>query len=101
MKRVTINALVDIGCLLTFIPSLITGLVLYLVLPSGGGRGSSWVTYSGITRLDWVNLHNYTSLAFATLLIIHMLLHWRFFRNIRKTLGKNAKEPCVMTEVPL
>jgi len=101
IKRVTINALVDIGCLLTFIPSLITGLVLYLVLPSGGGRGSSWVTYSGITRLDWVNLRNYTSLAFATLLIIHMLLHWRFFRNIRKTLGKNAKEPCVMTEVPL
>ena len=65
------------------------------------GGGASWVTYSGITRLDWVNLHNYTSLAFATLLIIHMLLHWRFFRNIRKTLGKNAKEPCVMTEVPL
>ena len=30
MKRVTINALVDIGCLVTFIPSLITGLVLYL-----------------------------------------------------------------------
>jgi hypothetical protein len=38
MKRVTINALVDTGCLLTFIPSLITGLVLFLVLPSGGGR---------------------------------------------------------------
>ncbi len=28
MKRVTINALVDIGCLITFILSLITGLVL-------------------------------------------------------------------------
>ena len=28
---------VDIGCLITFIPSLISGLVLYFVLPSGGG----------------------------------------------------------------
>ena len=37
MKRITINALVDIGCLITFIPSLISGLVLYFVLPSGGG----------------------------------------------------------------
>ena len=39
MKRITINALVDIGCLITFIPSLISGLVLYFVLPSGGGTG--------------------------------------------------------------
>ena len=33
MKRITVNALVDIGCLITFIPSLVSGLVLYLVLP--------------------------------------------------------------------
>ncbi len=39
MKRITINALIDIGCLITFIPSLVSGLVLYLVLPEGGGRG--------------------------------------------------------------
>ena len=47
MKRITINALVDIGCLITFIPSLVSGLVLYLVLPSGGGQGSGWATVSG------------------------------------------------------
>lgn len=35
MKRRTVNALVDIGCLITFVPSLITGLVLYLFLPEG------------------------------------------------------------------
>jgi len=50
MKRITINALVDIGCLITFIPSLISGLVLYLVLPEGGGRGSGWATYLSIPR---------------------------------------------------
>ncbi len=38
MKRITINTIVDIGCLITFIPSLITGLVLYLGLPSGERR---------------------------------------------------------------
>jgi hypothetical protein len=42
MKRITINALVDIGYLNTFIPSLISGLVLYLVFPEGGGWGSGW-----------------------------------------------------------
>lgn len=93
MKRVTINALVDIGCLITFIPSLISGLVLFLFLPSGVGRGGNWASYLGLARDQWVTMHNYWSLAFAALLIIHMLLHWKFFRNIGKKIRADAKEP--------
>ena len=92
MKRVTLNALVDIGGLITFILSLITGLVLYFFLPSGGGRGGSWVTWMGITRHDWVLIHDITSFVFAALLIIHLLLHVRFFKNIRMALKADAKE---------
>ncbi|MGB9175744.1 MAG: DUF4405 domain-containing protein [Methanoregula sp.] len=65
MNRVTINALVDIGCLITFIPSLISGLVLFFFLPSGGGRGGSGATCLGIARDPWVTMHNYPSLAFT------------------------------------
>ncbi|MDD1718956.1 MAG: hypothetical protein LUQ25_02750 [Methanoregulaceae archaeon] len=38
MKRVQVNALIDIFSLVTFIPSLISGLVIYFILPSGPGR---------------------------------------------------------------
>jgi hypothetical protein len=93
MKRVTINALIDISCLVIFIPSLISGLVLYLVLPEGGGRGSGGATYLGIARNQWVTMHNYTSLVFAALLIIHLLLHWKFFRHIGKSFKADVKEP--------
>jgi len=93
MKRVTTNALVDIGCLITFIPSLISGLVLFFVLPSGSGRGGGFATYLSIARDNWLNMHNYWSLAFAALLIIHLMLHWKFFRHIKKALGTNATEP--------
>jgi hypothetical protein len=92
MKRITINALVDIGCLITFIPSLVSGLVLYLFLPEGGGRGSGWATYAGIARNQWVTMHNNSSLIFAALLIIHLLLHWNFFRNINRCLIPKGKE---------
>lgn len=92
MKRVTINALIDIGCLITFIPSLITGLILYFFLPSGEGRGGSWVTWMGISRHDWILYHDIASFAFAALLIIHLLLHARFFRNIGKALNPDVKE---------
>ncbi len=41
MKRITINALVDIGCLITFVPSLVSGLVLYLsFLPVADGAAA-------------------------------------------------------------
>jgi hypothetical protein len=92
MKRVTINALVDIGCLVTFIPSLVSGLVLYLVLPEGAGRGGSWALYLGIARNQWVTMHNYSSLVFAALLIIHVLLHWKFFRHIGRNLKADEKK---------
>jgi Domain of unknown function (DUF4405) len=98
MKRITMNALVDIGCLITFIPSLVSGLVLFLILPSGGGRGSGWATYLGIPRNQWVAIHNYTSLIFAALLIIHLILHWMFFRNIRKCFISGGKQESVPSE---
>ncbi|MDV4343951.1 DUF4405 domain-containing protein [Methanoculleus sp. YWC-01] len=84
MKQIAINALVDIGCLITFIPSVISGLVLYLVLPSGGGRGSGWELFLDIPRSQWVVMHDNSSLVFAALIIIHLLLHWKFFRHINR-----------------
>lgn len=92
MKRATMNALVDIGCLITFIPSLVSGLVLYLVLPEGGGRGSGWALYLGIPRNQWVSMHNNTSLVFAALLILHLLLHANFFRHIGRHVTAAGKE---------
>ena len=91
MKRITINALVDIGCLIMFIPSLVSGLVLYFVFPEGGGRGSGWLTYLGIAKNQWVTMHNNTSLIFTALLIIHLLLHWKFFRHINRALNPKGK----------
>jgi hypothetical protein len=93
MRRITINALVDIGCLITFIPSLVSGLVLFLVFPEGGGRGSGWILFLGIAKNQWLNMHNYTSLVFAALLIIHLILHWMFFKNIGRNLKRGGKEP--------
>jgi hypothetical protein len=94
MRKITTNAIVDICCLFTFIPSLVSGLVLYLVLPSGGGRGVGKGAYLGLVRDQWLNMHNYTSLVFATLLIIHLILHWMYFQNIRKCFIAKQKTDC-------
>lgn len=46
----------------------------------------------GIARDQWLDMHNYWSLAFAALLILHLLLHGMYFRNIRKCLKQGSKE---------
>jgi hypothetical protein len=50
MKRITISAIIDIDCLITFIMSFVTGLILYLLLSSWVRRGNRWVTYLDIPR---------------------------------------------------
>jgi ABC-type uncharacterized transport system permease subunit len=90
MKRPTIDALVGTGCLHTFIPSLVSGFAIYLVLPSGGDRRNSGETIFGIDRLDRVNIHNSTSLLFAAVLIIHLLLYGTFFRHVENAPGESA-----------
>ncbi|RPI37890.1 MAG: DUF4405 domain-containing protein [Methanoregulaceae archaeon] len=92
MRRITINAVIDIGCLITFVPSLVSGLVLFFVLPSGGGRGGSHAVYLGLFRDQWLNMHNYWSFAFSALIIIHLILHWMYFWNIRKCFSPGKKE---------
>ncbi|MEI8331701.1 MAG: hypothetical protein WCF90_08680 [Methanomicrobiales archaeon] len=55
MKRITQKTIVDIGCLIAIIPSLVTGFVLYVFLPEGNGEPAS---YLGIIRTQWIALHN-------------------------------------------
>lgn len=91
MKRIALNAVVDIGCLITFIPSAISGLVLYFALPAGG-RGSGWIEFLGIPRNQWVAMHNNSSLLFVVLLTLHLLLHWKFFWHLPQYLQSKAGE---------
>ncbi|PWR74898.1 DUF4405 domain-containing protein [Methanospirillum stamsii] len=71
-------------------PSLISGIVLYFFLPSGGGRGG-YRTFLDISRDQWVHMHDFSSFIFAGLIIIHLVLHWKYFRNINRTLVPRKK----------
>jgi hypothetical protein len=90
MKKALVNALVDLAAMVSFIPSLVSGIVLFLVPEGGGYRGGtgSGATqiYLGLTRWDWRFIHDYTSLILAVLIFAHLLLHLSHFRNIRRIL---------------
>ncbi len=99
MRKAAVNAVVDIVALIMFILSLVSGVILHVFLPSGGGgfRGGTGVittnVFLGIARNDWVDLHTYTSFIFTALVIVHLLLHWRYMKSVGRILRRAKTEP--------
>ena len=101
MRLVTVNATVDLLALIAFIPTFFTGAVLLWVLPSGnggflgrGGFSSGANVFLGVNRQIWVNVHDVWSMLFTLLLVLHLVLHWRYFRNIDRCFRAKNKEKC-------
>ena len=76
------KVLVDIGMMITMLASLVTGVVVWLVLPHGKGAGRS--VFLGLTRLTWSDVHTYSSFVFALMLIVHLALNWRLFWSMAR-----------------
>jgi len=66
----------DISIFIAFIITAITGVLLWLVIPSGPGSG--WIIFAGLTRQEWVNLHNWVGLTMLLGVGLHLVLHWRW-----------------------
>ena len=91
MRKVTINAIVDIIMLIAFIPTFISGVVLYGFLPEGG-RFSGQAVFMGLPRYIWITMHDRWGIIFSIVVILHLLLHWKFFRVLPACFRKSKKE---------
>lgn len=58
-----------------------TGLLLAYRLPPGS-RGGHGLSALGMSRHEWGGLHQWISVAFLVLVLVHMALHWRWFWQI-------------------
>ncbi len=60
----------------------LSGLIAWLVLPSGGYQGGRNPFYGAtlltLTRHDWKDLHLWAGLAMIVILVIHLALHWQW-----------------------
>jgi hypothetical protein len=92
MKRAIINALIDSAALVTLIPVFISSIATFWILPSGGNGfrgGSSILTQSiflGLTRSEWRDIHYVSGSIFFILIAAHLVLHWKYFRNMGRIL---------------
>ena len=85
MRAGTANAVVDTALLVVFVPTLLSSLVLFFVLPSGGGRGGA--TFLSVPRWSWETMHDYMGLLFIAVMVLHLVLHYRYLRHLNRHLA--------------
>ncbi len=57
------------------------GFLLAYRLPPGS-RGGHGLSALGMSRHEWGDVHQWVSIAFLILVLVHMALHWRWFWQI-------------------
>jgi hypothetical protein len=67
----------------------VSGFLMWLVIPHGagyrGGRGLELVDNTFIWSRDtWIDLHDWTAVALLVMLIIHLILHWKWIVYMTK-----------------
>jgi hypothetical protein len=94
MKKFVTNYVLFIIMFLLGLTQAVSGFLLWLVIP-GGHRGFG-IGRSGqladITilwsRYTWIELHDWTAVALVVVVIIHIILHWKWIVDmIKKFLG--------------
>jgi len=66
----------------------ISGLVLWLALPSGGGlgqHGGGGEVYWSISRDTWVGWHDWVGVAMAVVVVVHIIIHWKWIVRMART----------------
>ena len=97
MRLNTFNFWVDLASFVAFLCLLVTGLVIYYVLPPCGectGAGCAAEEASslwGLGRHDYGRIHFFFALATVTLVVVHVCLHWTWAcRTFCRLVGLNT-----------
>ena len=96
MKRTTFNFIVDFLSFISLLGLIFTGMVIGFILPPGtGGRGQLLHDGRGredikelwaMTRHEWGDIHFYLAVLFVSLMIVHIVLHWKWIKHYFKSL---------------
>ena len=91
MRKATRNYLLALIMFLLALFQAVSGFVLWLVLPRGdggfmGGRGTGIGEEAAFLwdRHTWIYIHEWVAVSLLVLLVIHLILHWKWIVYITK-----------------
>ena len=65
----------------------VSGFVLWFALPSGGGRGRLALSYWGLTRHTWIDIHDWVAIALVIIVAIHLIIHWKWVLRMTRNIA--------------
>ena len=89
------NAIVNITILIFFFVATFSGIIIWLILPesiisfqteSSKEVGKTSAILLDLSRHNWINIHIISSLIFVILVVLHDVLHWKWFKSLPKIL---------------
>jgi len=85
-KRKMFNwrAFVSVLTALSFIGMAFTGVILFVVPPGRIANWSGW-TLLGLTKHQWIGLHDWFSIIFVVASVFHVYLNWKLFVSYFKS----------------
>ncbi|MGD2246187.1 MAG: DUF4405 domain-containing protein [Candidatus Aminicenantes bacterium] len=90
MKKIDWQYLVDTLLFLCIVGIIFIGFLMGFFLPKGPSAPESAKYFLGLHRHQWGNIHLYLSIAFAALVIIHLILSWKWIKNKARQLFKGG-----------
>ena len=99
MSKNRLNFWIDILMFIDMLIISLIGLLIKYVLPPGtGGRHGGWgegkaLTFIGMSRHEWGDVHFILAIVLLALLVIHIILHWNWIvYQIKCTFKKKDKQ---------
>lgn len=83
MRKVTRNYLIALVMALLGLVQVVSGVVLWLVLPHryrGGAEGSFFWS-----RGTWLDIHTWSAVVLAAIVIVHIVIHWGWIMRMTKS----------------
>lgn len=93
MSKNTWNYVVDFLATLAMLALIMTGFLIQWILPARQGRAGRRMLW-GMDRHDWGEIHLYLSIALIGLIVLHVVLHWKWvFATTRDLLRGKTDKP--------
>jgi len=88
MKKTDWQYLVDTLLFLCIVGIVVIGFLMGLVIPKGPAAAESAKYFLGLHRHQWGNIHFCLSIAFTVLVIIHLILSWKWIKGKARQIFK-------------
>ncbi len=96
MKEQTWRYLVDVVLFVCLTGMAVIGGLLGLVIPKGSAAAEGSKYFLGLHRHQWGNLHAYLSVVFVVLIVIHIILNWKWITCRTSQIFKSRPAPVLI-----